>query len=1390
MKLKYKEDRPHGMMIHDTNGGGDQRSVSESGSGSLDSGSAHGSTTTRSQSVRDDTNASIRKELAKRETRNVLRLRIVVILVLVILATIICANVHRLTSRIEHDEFESQYEAAVEKIIVSFQDIMDRMGSVTGLSMAFTSYGLDHKDETHWPFETLTNFQQKAKHARQLSKALYLGISHAVSQDDFDAWEQYIQQPENQIWIDETKAHQELLGLDGFAGEEHTHDDVHAVTGNEVDTMHYFSEDGHVVAVQPGSSLYLPTWQISPYIPMGLVNEDILMDHYSREIALHVMDSASALIGGFLTAPPGSVNSSNHDTSMFASLRSIQAQESTTYLGDPLAKLFVPIFDGFNNETRKVVGVLTALIHWKSYFHNILPDTIKGVDMVLAYTCGDGFIHDHADASELEDAHDSGHAHRNRNRDLASFTIIEEGVETTGDGQLNQQPDESQAPGQHDNHAESDNNYWDLDDSATADQENDNSYWDVEDHAGEKDHEGDGDHEDHENETEEGADHDDHDHEEVASGHEEEMGHEEHGDEEHAEDAGHDEHSNDSHDDNGSHDAEEGEDNDAHFTYRLDGSEARVVGFGDLHDAKFKSWARDASITLPSLSDGSATGIPVDGRCSYRVHIYPSQELYDQYNTDQPLIITGIIAIVFLFAIFMFMLYDRIVEHRQKIVLEKAAQSTAIVSSLFPKNVRERLMEENAKGNKQYMGTKSRLKGMMNNAASKEGGGEEDLEHIVVEEAIADLFPACTVFFSDIAGFTAWSSSREPCQVFTLLQTVYQAFDELAKRRRVFKVETIGDSYVAVTGLPDPQERHALIMVRFAFDCMEKFHVITRKLERVLGPDTTELSMRCGLHSGPVTAGVLRGERARFQLFGDTVNTASRMESTGVRGKIQVSESTALLIREAGKEDWLHEREDIVKAKGKGVLKTFWVSQKSKSGESVTSSNLSSSKSAITADSGDSTDLPSPTPKPSNSLPRAKMRLVDWIVQLLVEDVKKLVHARGNGATEQAAPFYKAPENKTCMDEVKDVIQMPEFDSKNADHKEEFRKLEIEKQVVEDLTEFVKGIATRYRGNFFHNFDHACHVTMSVKKLLRRIVKPDLSEATNASTRMSMSKGGDSEGGSSTFNAMAMKIYDYSHGLSSDPLAMFAMTFSALVHDVDHRGISNMQLAVEAPTMADRYKNKSIAEQHSVELAWEILMEDRFANLRQYLFGSQEELMRFRQLVVNIVLATDIFDAELGALRKNRWKQAFEGGGDLLATEATAHDLRATIVIEHIIQASDVSHTMQHWHVYQKWNKCLFKEMYAAFKNGRLAKDPGTFWYKGELGFFDNYIIPLAGKLKQCGVFGVSSDEYLTYARNNRAEWEDCGEEIVAKMLAEVEEEWKDDEDLKKGAAIRREVPE
>jgi Adenylate and Guanylate cyclase catalytic domain len=158
------------------------------------------------------------------------------------------------------------------------------------------------------------------------------------------------------------------------------------------------------------------------------------------------------------------------------------------------------------------------------------------------------------------------------------------------------------------------------------------------------------------------------------------------------------------------------------------------------------------------------------------------------------MILTVSMTLVIGFTILMFLLYDRLVEKRQRLVLSKAAQSTAIVSSLFPKQVRDKMMEmqEDKTTSPSKFGSSShKLKAFMSaNAGSAP----------VVESQLAELFPFCTVLFADISGFTAWSSTREPANVFVLLQTVFSGFDRIAKRRKVFKVETIGDCYVAATG--------------------------------------------------------------------------------------------------------------------------------------------------------------------------------------------------------------------------------------------------------------------------------------------------------------------------------------------------------------------------------------------------------------------------------------------------------------------------------------------------------------------------------------------------------------------------------------------------------------
>ncbi|CAB9510132.1 Receptor-type guanylate cyclase gcy [Seminavis robusta] len=344
------------------------------------------------------------------------------------------------------------------------------------------------------------------------------------------------------------------------------------------------------------------------------------------------------------------------------------------------------------------------------------------------------------------------------------------------------------------------------------------------------------------------------------------------------------------------------------FTYLINGPSATYIGPGDLSEPEYHEWKRETGF-------GAFLNSYDDDKCHYNVKIYPSKQMEDGFTTSGPMIFAIIVAATFVFTSCVFLGYDSFVEVRQKAVMKTAVQSTEVVNTLFPEPVRNRLFDEST------------------NKAPPQNFHSTDLEQPAAEkeDAIADLYENCTVFFADIAGFTAWSgNNREPKDVFKLLEALYGVFDKIAAKRAVFKVETIGDCYLAITGVPKPQKDHAVIMAKFAAECMTAMNqIIHNELIHSLGADTADLQMRVGIHSGPVTAGVLRGERARFQLFGDTVNTASRMESNGLAGRIQASMSTTELLIAAGKKEWLEEREGGIEAKGKGRLRTFWVTPRS-----------------------------------------------------------------------------------------------------------------------------------------------------------------------------------------------------------------------------------------------------------------------------------------------------------------------------------------------------------------------------------------------------------------------------------------------------------------------------
>jgi hypothetical protein len=277
---------------------------------------------------------------------------------------------------------------------------------------------------------------------------------------------------------------------------------------------------------------------------------------------------------------------------------------------------------------------------------------------------------------------------------------------------------------------------------------------------------------------------------------------------------------------------------DGPFTYKVVGEKAEYMGQGDLHDLSFDGMERAVDFASENDIFDAPLGIGVhQGICAYSLRVYPSQELFDEYHTSLPIIITSVVALVFVITAGVFLLYGHRVERRQRIVLKQAMESTAIVSSIFPEAVRDRYVSRSNQNG--FTSGKDRLQAFL---LDGDDGSDDD------DTPIADLFPHSTVFFADISGFTSWSSCREPAQVFILLQTIYQAFDLIAKHRKVFKVETNGDSYVAVCGLPKADETHFILMSRFASDCLSKFTVLTNKLEEKLGPGTAALGLRVGLH--------------------------------------------------------------------------------------------------------------------------------------------------------------------------------------------------------------------------------------------------------------------------------------------------------------------------------------------------------------------------------------------------------------------------------------------------------------------------------------------------------------------------------------------------------------
>ena len=385
---------------------------------------------------------------------------------------------------------------------------------------------------------------------------------------------------------------------------------------------------------------------------------------------------------------------------------------------------------------------------------------------------------------------------------------------------------------------------------------------------------------------------------------------------------------------------------------------------------------------------------------------------------------------------------------------------------------------------------------------------------------------------------------------------------------------------------------------------------------------------------------------------------------------------------EAGKQAWLKPREELIEAKGLGCVQTYFAEPTA--GAALTSyTSQSGSHGASNSDRG-SVLGETVASDPDTHLPvldRKSERLVDWIVEMLSQYLQQVVHSRqitknisiqderfGTSINSRSQSTIKRIQEShrvegdktTVVDEFEESInilvyhrdrQSPNGRNSNQDHL-------LSSQVKKQLLAYVSNICRMYNDeNPFHNFDHASHVTMSVVKLIQRVV------ATPKSPSIS--------------NQPWAK-YDHSYGLANDPLAQFACVFSAMIHDLDHPGCPNSQLVKENTQLAQRYNNKSIAEANSLDLAWDLLQQDQYQDLRNAIHSSKQEEVHFRQVLVNAVISTDIMDRDLKTIRESRWCKAFDDDDNGEQHDKSSNNVKATIVMEHMMQASDVAHTSKY----------------------------------------------------------------------------------------------------------------
>lgn len=616
-------------------------------------------------------------------------------------------------------------------------------------------------------------------------------------------------------------------------------------------------------------------------------------------------------------------------------------------------------------------------------------------------------------------------------------------------------------------------------------------------------------------------------------------------------------------------------------------------------------------------------------------------------------------------------------------------------------------------------------------------------------QSVLEKYNLVTIFFSDIVGFTSLAGTMRPIKVMKMLNELYTEFDRLVEKHQVYKVETIGDAYMVVGGAPNkiPAPLAAERVASFALDAVD----FVKKFKT---QDGDQIFIRAGIASGPVVAGVVGQSMPRYCFFGDTVNFASRMESTSKKMQIQVSEVTFRLLQDAPTLNFsLTKRIDGdvagVHVKGKGHQITYWAEgaqrRREDAKEVVKLSGPIRMPRSIPSDIEAVEKRPLIKEDKGVAIDDVGMYSADEIYSSLTGQAwEKLGHA-------ESILVAASDDTATIVARASAILEHHLLEVMM--HRDENAKMSLTTKL--QISHFVSEVAASYRNVKFHNISHAMHVMTSMNKLL-------------------------------------------SVAIGVDPLNSFTLIFSALVHDAAHTGMSNQILKDTHHPLSTKYScDVPIAERESISVALDILFRPEFERLKSAILPGVLDKIQFTKTLFQGILVTDIatpgrvklsierfevsqdeqgqYDTRLCPLAPHL-DEIFTGVGldEKVKTQfcdefvMTHSGLQKCVRNENLMLLSDIAHLLQGWENFAKWNFRLYKEIMECFKNGQ-CDDPRSGWYQSQIGFYEHYILPLAKRSK---IFFNEdfANALVENGMSNLKLWMTNGKKATSIMINAVEE--------------------